>query len=328
MHHPRYFLIPKISMAWQGASEFAGCLTCVKAIHRRWKIDCVDAHYVYPDGMAAVLLGRYLGVPVIVSARGTDINLLPKFWLVRRMIQWTLAQAAAVIAVSEALKEAMVGLGIEPGKIAVVPNGVDPARFQRVPTREARERIGLPLDRLILVSVGTLIPSKGHESIIRALGQPENRQQKWLLYILGEGHHRAHLERVAEELGLRERIHFVGKRPNQELQFWFSAATLSCLASSREGWPNVVTESLACGTPVVATRVGGIPEILHSEELGILVEQTVDSIAEGLNRAMCTNWNRERISLQARERTWRTVAAELDDIFKTQVSAFRSKRSK
>jgi teichuronic acid biosynthesis glycosyltransferase TuaC len=328
VHHPRYFLIPKISMSWQGASEFAGCLACVKTIHRNWKIDCVDAHYVYPDGMAAILLGKYLNVPVIVSARGTDINLLPKFWLVRKMIQWTLAQAAGVIAVSAALKDVMVGLGTDLEKIAVVPNGVDPARFQPIPMGDARQHLGLPLDGLILVSVGTLIPSKGHELIIRALSQRENREQKWLLYILGGGPRLAHLERVADELGLRERIHFVGKRPNQELQFWFSAASLSCLTSSREGWPNVLTESLACGTPVVATRVGGIPEIVHSEALGILVEQTVDSVADGLRRAMSKNWDREGISLQARARTWQTVAKELDDIFKARISTFHSKRSK
>jgi glycosyltransferase involved in cell wall biosynthesis len=304
-------------MFWQGISIFLRCLPRVIVIHRQWKIDCLDAHYVYPDGLAAVLLGKYLSVPVVVSARGTDINLLPKFRLIRPMIRWTLTQAAAVIAVSAALKEVMIGLGADGKKIHVVPNGVDPTRFQPIPIAEARRRLGLPVQGAIIVSVGTLIPSKGHELTIRALGHLARRQEQIRLYILGEGQYRSYLERLVEEMGLRETVQFAGKRPNEELQFWFSAATVSCLASSREGWPNVVTESLACGTPVVATRVGGVPEILLSEELGILVDRTIDSVAAGLERALTKTWDRRAISLRTRSRTWQEVATELEHILKT-----------
>ncbi|MGC1490998.1 MAG: glycosyltransferase, partial [Candidatus Acidiferrum sp.] len=166
VYHPRYFLLPKISMLWQGLSVFLRCLPRVRAIHRKWKVDCVDAHYVYPDGFAAVLLGKYLGVPVIVSARGSDINLLPTFRGVRSMIRWTLEQAAAVVSVSSALKDVMVGLGADGNKIHVVPNGVDPARFQSISAAEARRSLGLPESGAVIVSVGSLIPSKGNELVI------------------------------------------------------------------------------------------------------------------------------------------------------------------
>jgi glycosyltransferase involved in cell wall biosynthesis len=122
------------------------------------------------------------------------------------------------------------------------------------------------------------------------------------------------LERLIEEFGLKERVHLMGKRPNEELPLWFSSATLSCLASSREGWPNVVTESLACGTPVVATKVGGIPEILHTPELGVLVEQTQESLASGIELALSKNWDRESIANQTRARTWDAVAAEVERV--------------
>jgi glycosyltransferase involved in cell wall biosynthesis len=131
---------------------------------------------------------------------------------------------------------------------------------------------------------------------------------------------------LAKRLDLGETIHFVGKRPNEELRSWFSAATVSCLASSREGWPNVVTESLACGTPVVATRVGGVPEILHSEELGIIVDQTIDSVAGGLERALSKNWNRSAISSQTRKRTWHQVAIEVERIFQEQLGSSAVKK--
>ena len=324
VYHPRYFLLPKISMLWQGLSVFLRCLPSVRAIHRKWKIDCVDAHYVYPDGFAAVLLGKYLGVPVIVSARGSDINLLPTFRTVRSMIRWTLEQAAAVVSVSAALKDVMVGLGIDGRKIHVVPNGVDPARFQSISTAEARRSLGLQENGPVIVIVGSLIPSKGHELVIRGLARMRRENAGAELYILGDGPFRGFLEKLVEELNLRDAVHFLGKRPNEELPVWFSAATVSCLASSREGWPNVVTESLACGTPVVATGVGGVPEILHSEGLGILVEQTVDSVADGLQRALAKKWDRAAISSQTRARTWQQVAEELQTIFKAQVARFEA----
>lgn len=320
--HPRYFLVPKLSMAWQGFSIYLRCRPLVKKIQRKWRVDCIDAHYVYPDGFAAVLLGKSLGIPVVVSARGSDINLLPSFRLVRSMIRWALAHAAAVVSVSAALKDQMIGLGTEAAKIHVVPNGVDPDRFLSIPVDEARRSLSLTTNGAVIVSVGSLIPSKGHELLIRAFARVHGKRGDSQLYILGDGPHRKFLEKLVEELGLREAVHLRGKRPNEELPLWFSAATVSCLASTREGWPNVVTESLACGTPVVATRVGGVPEILHSEEVGVLVEQNTESMTHGLERALAKSWDRAAISSRTRARTWAVVAEELNTIFKASVERF------
>lgn len=139
------------------------------------------------------------------------------------------------------------------------------------------------------------------------------------LYILGEGPLRSELESLVRDLNLQDRVRLPGKRPNEELPQWFNAADVSLLVSEREGWPNVLTESLACGTPVVATRVGGVPEILHSPELGIVVEQTVSSVADGIERALLKKWDREAISKQTRTRTWATVAGELETLFSEQL---------
>ena len=299
-------------MPWHALSIFLGCLRSIGELNRQWKIDCLDAHFVYPDGLAAVLLGRHLGIPVVVSARGTDINLYPLFRLIRPMIRWTLDHADRVIAVSAALRKTMIGLGTDGRKISVIPNGVDALRFGPLPQTEARGMLGLHSTVPIVVSVGSLIPSKGHQLVIRALSKLLRLQHRPQLYIIGEGYYRAALERLVRETGLLDFVHLVGKQPNDKIPLWFGAATVSCLASAREGWPNVITESLACGTPVVATRVGGIPEILHTEDLGILVETTEDSIAAGLERALTKNWNREAISVQTRARTWDQVAEELE----------------
>ena len=315
VYHPRYFLVPKISMSWQALAMFVGSLRTVLAIHRRWKIDLIDAHYVYPDGMAAVLLAKHLGVPVVVSARGTDINLFSTFPIIRSWIRWTLAHADGVVAVSAALREVMIRMGVGRGSIRVIPNGIDVSRFQPVPAAEARRKLGLAEETPIVVSVGSLTPAKGHDLVIGAFKRMAPRHDGLQLYILGEGTYRRELERMVNESGLSNRVHLVGKRPNEELHLWFNAATVSCLASSREGWPNVVTESLACGTPVVATRVGGIPEILDSEELGVLVDATADSVAAGLERALTHPWNRAAISSRTHLRSWDVVAREIDELF-------------
>jgi teichuronic acid biosynthesis glycosyltransferase TuaC len=314
VHHPRYPLLPKISMPLHGLSMFLGSLRCVAALNRQTKIDCIDAHFVYPDGFAAILLGKYLDVPVTVSARGTDINLFPSFRLIRPMIRWTLRHADGVIAVSAALRDAMACLGLSKEKIHLIPNAVDTARFRPIPTGEARQRLNLPEGCPLLVSVGSLIEAKGHQLTIRAMALIGNQYPSLRLYIIGEGPYRTELERLIKSLGLQGRVQLLGKRPNEELPFWFCAASLSCLASSREGWPNVVTESLACGTPVVATRIGGIPEILRSPELGTLVEQTSEDIALGIVKSLDKEWDRQAISREASARTWETVAEEVEEV--------------
>jgi len=321
VYHPRYFLLPKVSMPIHGASMFLGSLSCVRALHRKAKIDCIDAHFVYPDGLAAVLLGKALDVPVVVSARGTDINLFPSFRLIRPMIRWTLDRADAIVAVSAALREAMVALGTDREKIHLIPNAIDSERFRRIPAEEARRELGLPERNPLVISVGSLIPSKGHQFLIRAVGSIASKVAGIQLYILGEGPYRTELEQLTRELGLEKLVHLVGKHPNEELPLWFSSASLSCLASSREGWPNVITESLACGTPVVATRVGGIPEILHSPDLGILVEQSSEAIAAGIQEALAKNWDREEISRRNSSRTWKTVAEEVETVLLKQTQS-------
>ncbi|HKM84427.1 MAG TPA: glycosyltransferase family 4 protein [Candidatus Acidoferrum sp.] len=321
VHHPRYFLLPRIWMPFHALTMFLGCWRRVAELNKRANIDCIDAHFVYPDGLAAILLGKALRVPVCVSARGTDINVYPTFRLIRPMIRWTLSRAGALIAVSAALKEEMVALGAKTEKVFLIPNGVDPERFTPVSREQARTKLGLPLESPIVVSVGALIPSKGHLRLIRAFAQIAPRHPGLQLYILGEGRLHSDLEALVSELGLQHSVHLMGRQSNAVLPQWFCAAEASCLISEREGWPNVVTESLACGTPVVATRVGGIPEILKSPEMGILVENSVESVAGGIELALSRKWDRPQIARQTRARTWDTVATEVEAVLEAQIQA-------
>jgi teichuronic acid biosynthesis glycosyltransferase TuaC len=311
--HPRYLLVPGISMPLHGLLIFLGSFTTVWKLQRQNQFDRIDAHYVYPDGLAAVMLGMLFRIPAVLSARGTDVNLFPGFRLIRPMIRWSLRHAAGIIAVSKSLKQAMVELGLPEKRIRVIGNGVDPVRFHPVEPREARRLLGLAEDEQLIVAVGGLIPRKGFQFLIPAFAKIASHFPKAKLYILGEGDYRQKLEAMTDELGVADRVFLPGNIPNDGLRQWFGAAQISCLVSSREGWPNVLLESMACGTPVVATNVWGAPEVIVSPDLGVLVEQDVDSIAAALKQALQKSWHRPEIAHYASKRTWAIVAAEVED---------------
>jgi teichuronic acid biosynthesis glycosyltransferase TuaC len=323
VHHPRYFLVPKIAMPFHGLLLFLGSYRKVLQLHRASGFDCIDSHFVYPDGFAAVLLGKMLGIPVFCSARGTDINVYPRFPLIRPLIRWSLRQAAGIIAVSKALKQLIVELGIPEGKIRVISNGVDTERFRLVERDQARSKLGYPTDARLIVSVGSLHEHKGHARLVSSVAELSARWPDLRLCIIGEGPLRESLEKLVSEKGLSGKVQLLGSLNNEQLSMWFNAADLSCLPSSREGLPNVVLESLACGTPVVATRVGGVPEAIVSPEQGIVVETDMQALTQGIEAALQKKWDREVIARSSRSRSWNQVAAEMEEYFAEGIHAER-----
>lgn len=280
VHHPRYALLPKIGM------NLAPLLLAqsVKPAMRRmidsgYDFDLIDAHYFYPDGVAAVMLGKHFNKPVVITARGTDINLIPQYPVPRKQILWAARHAQGMITVCNALKEEMVGLGIDAAKVTPLRNGVDLERFQ--PVDRAAVRASLGMRGFTLLSVGLLEPRKAHDLIISALPMLEDTQ----LLIAGSGPERARLEALALQLNVTERVKFLGALPQTELRNYYGAADAMVLASSREGWANVLLESMACGTPVVASNVWGTPEVVAAPEAGVLMaERTPQGVADAVRR--------------------------------------------
>ncbi len=280
------------------------------------RIDVIDAHFVFPDGFAAILLGRALNKPVVVSARGSDITLGLKLPLVNRLIGWTLQHAARVIAVSASLKELMVAHGTDPDKVTVIPNGVDTQLFYPLDQDAARHALGLPADAKIVLTVCSLVELKGVDLLIEAAALVRARYPgACRILVVGKGPERERLQRQIEQAGLGDMVRLVGTVPNRELVNWYNAADLFFLGSSREGWPNVVCEALACGTPVVATNVSGIPEIVDHDGLGLLVERTPAAFAAGILAAFDTCWDRQFILERGRRRSWEQVAREVHAVF-------------
>jgi len=310
--HPRYFMIPKVVPGWQGPSMARSLLPYLRHIRASFAFDVIDAHYVYPDGFAAVEIGRALGKPVVVSARGSDINVFREIRSVRPHLVRTLAGASALIAVSEALVGAMRELGAPAGKIHVIPNGVDARKFRPMPQEEARARTGTPPGRLVL-SVGNLTQNKGFDRLLGAYRFLLNLDGHDDIHvaIVGEGVYRRELERLVSFLGLTGRVRLVGDVAHEDLRFWYSAADLSCLFSRREGWPHVGVESMACGTPVLATPAGGTPEISGNDRVGALAEGDDEALARAMALALGRSWDRVAIARFAGERTWEGAAASV-----------------
>ncbi len=227
--------------------------------------------------MAAVLLGARFGRPVVITARGTDVNVIPRYHLPRRMIRWAASRAAGVDHGVQALKDSLAGLGVPADRIEVLRNGVDLQLFRPVDRERARDELGF--SRKTLLSVGNLVPLKGHDIAIRALPLlPE-----YDLIIVGGGPERAALETLGRSSGVGNRVKFAGVLAQDKLRHYYGAADALILASSREGWANVLLESLACGTPVVATNVGGTPEVVAAPEAGLLMaERTPQALARAV----------------------------------------------
>jgi teichuronic acid biosynthesis glycosyltransferase TuaC len=324
VHHPRYFMIPKVGMTLHGWLMFLAVLPAIKRLRKAFDFDLIDAHYIYPDGFAAVLLGYVFRRPVVVSARGTDVNLFKEFPLIRRLLRLTLRRADGIIAVCQALKESIAQLGISPARVTVIPNGVDPRKFYPVPREEARKRLGLPDGRLI-VSIGNLIPRKGFDLLIQAFGRlvAESEVKNLYLAIVGEGPARRELESLIAGHGLGDYIRLAGDVPHQDLYLWYNAADLFCLASLREGWANVLLESLACGTPVVATAVWGTPEVIRSDAVGLLAERSAQDMAEKIALALQKTWHSDDIVRYAREHTWDRVTPSVFHVFASVLSRHR-----
>jgi teichuronic acid biosynthesis glycosyltransferase TuaC len=309
--HPRHFVTPKVGMTFYSRCMARGAENLLRRLHAEQPITLIDAHYVYPDGHAAVLLGERLNIPVVITARGTDINLFSRMPFIRPMIRQALKRADGVIAVSSALKQRMVELGIEAEKVAVIRNGVDHSTFYPRDQAYARRRLGLASDSLIIITVGALVPLKGVDHLINAMKLLSNERVK--LYVIGEGPEHAALESQIAKCGLTDRVFLVGSRPQEELAEWYSAADLFCLVSSREGCPNVVIEALACGTPVVAADVGGVRELVGPPYGRVISRVIPEGLAHEIKVALESNWDREGFGRHIGARSWPEVAKDVMD---------------
>lgn len=316
VHHPRFLCPPLAGKTFDAVLYAMSLMPVLRRLRRDFPFDVIDAHFTFPDGVAAVWLGALLSRPVTVTIRGSHDLRQAGFRLRRSQISHALRRTARVIVVSRSLQPFALSAGAHPEQIRVVPNGVDPARFFPSDRTAARARLGLPADRAVLLGVGTLTESKGHRRVIELL--PDLLAARPGLTYVAIGNevrgldHRRDLERVVQRLGLHGHVWILGPRPHEEIRTWMAAADLFCLATQGEGWCNALTEALACGLPAVTTDVGGNGEIVRHGYDGFLVpfwdrRQFRDAILAALD----TPWDRSAIASRAARRSWDHVAREV-----------------
>ncbi len=308
VRHPRYLLLPKIGMTSAPLMLALGARAAVQQlIDEGFDPDVIDAHYYYPDGVAAALLAKWFDKPLTITARGTDLNLIPQYALPRRMIEWAARRAAGSIGVCAALMDVLRGWGHEPAKLHTLRNGVDLERFRPLPPAAMRAELGVGGDPLLL-SVGHLIERKGHHIAIDALAELLPARPGARLVIIGEGEERAALLARAARLGVADKVRLTGALANTELLKWYSAADVLLLCSSREGWANVLLESMACGTPVVATDIWGTPEVVAAPAAGRLVaERSGAAFAAGIQALLSAGVDRAATRRYAEGFSWQAT---------------------
>jgi len=294
-----------------------------RLIDEGFDFDVIDAHYYYPDGVAAAMLARHFGKPLTITARGTDLNLIPQHWAPRRLMQWAAGVADTSIGVCSALVDVLRGWGVDETRLRVLRNGVDLQRFQPEPQAQARHALDLAFGLglgghagPLLISVGHLVERKGNHLIVQAMPTLRHSHPQARLLIVGDGEERPALERLVARLGLSDAVTLVGAVPNEYLARWYSAADALVLASSREGWANVLLEAMACGTPVVATRIWGTPEVVAGPVAGVLVdERSAPALAAGMLRLLAAPPDRSAVRRYAEGYGWDATSHSQLELF-------------
>lgn len=256
----------------------------LRRLTARFAPDVFLAYWTHPDGAVALRAAREASRPCVVIVGGSDVLVIARDDVRRRAIERVLRGADALLTVGEALRERVVALGAAPGQAEVLRRGVNPALFHPGDRSVARARLGLPTHAPFALWVGRMAPVKGLTDLIdawRRLAASEAR-----LYLVGDGPQRNQLQALVRRLDLEERVCFAGARAQDELGDWYRAADLTVLPSRSEGIPNVLLESLACGTPFLATDVGGVREICTAPERDLVPAGDADALARALDRRL------------------------------------------
>lgn len=322
---PTYWSLPRMRTA-HARGMYLSLAGPVRRLRAEFPFDAILAAWAYPDAVAAAHLARDWGCPLVTMVLGSDINETPKHPNLRRQIVWALGQSERIIAVSSALHDKVVELGIPTERVLVQRNGVDGQRFQVRDKMEARCDLGLALDRSLVVYVGNFKQEKGVAVLVDATAKLGRDDVD--VALVGDGPQKQILLEQARDLGIESQVKFCGRRPHGEIPAWMAAADVVCLPSYREGCPNVVLEALAAGRPVVASRVGGVPELV-SDATGVLIPPgDPDALSRGLDRALTRSWEPEGLRASVDCLSWSKFGRTLHYILEAAVEEQRRRSVK
>jgi glycosyltransferase involved in cell wall biosynthesis len=320
-----YWTIP-LATPLHAAAMYARMYPLLRQVRREFRWDIILATWAYPDGVAAAQFARDAGCPLVTTVLGTDVNDLPKRRGLRAQIAWGLGRAQRVVSVSAAMGEKVVELGVPRERVVVQHNGVDGSEFLIQGRAEARARLKLHPERPMVLYVGNVKEEKGVGVLVEAmapltrrLGRPDVE-----LCVVGSGEILEKLKARTLELGLGANIRFAGRQLHTEIPHWMSACDVFCLPSYQEGCPNVILEALASGRPVVASRVGGIPELLTEKNGAMTPPGDPEALADGLASALGRSWDPEALRGSVEYLSWDAVGETYRDLLTKVLAEWRS----
>lgn len=308
VYHPRYFAIPKMGFLHPN-TLYISLEPLIRQIHAEWGIDAVNCHWIFPDGVAVQQICSNLNIPVMLTPLGTDLNSYLGFRLRRRVIRNALIGADRVSVLNSEMFRICTGLGVEPSRLATIPNGVDIIKFTILDRSQCRKELGLAVAGKIILFAGNLVPVKSVDTLLKTFAANAGAlMEAARLVVVGSGHLEAELKLLAEKLNIAGAVSFVGTVGHDSLPIWMNAADCLCLPSLSEGHPNVMMEALACGTPVVASAVGSVPDFIGPETGLTIHPQDVEELSTKLLQCINTNYNRETIRNRIVEYSWKNCA--------------------
>jgi len=315
VYSPKYPLLPRISEKLHAGLMALGIRNCITRLHREKHFDAVNSQWLYPDSVAVDDIVKRLGIPHVATGLGCDINDFIDAGSRGRRILDMLQNVDRITVVSNGLREELEKHRVPAGKISVIPNGVDTAQFRLMDKSHCRSRLQLDAGRPLFVYIGRLSPEKSVATLIEASAQLIDSGRQLNLALVGDGPERARLESLAETLGIGSRVRFVGKVDHAEVGLWMGASDFVCLPSIREGCPNVILEALGCGRPVVASRVGAIPDIVSSETGILFTPRDAGEMARSMEIALGRDWDSEAIHDSVQALSWEKAAEKYFEVF-------------
>lgn len=288
-----------------------------------YRPDVILSYVVYPDGYAAVLLGKKLGVPVVLTAIGSDLNRISDRLSARHTRQ-ALRDAAWTTTVSGDLLNTALRMGANPSRSVAILNGCDTAVFYPRDRQQARRALELDPQAEIIVYVGRLDLRKGLAELVSAVAdlreRSPQRRQKPQCYIVGDGPDKSQIIDQINRRAAQDTVRLVPSCPTERVALWMGAADLVTLPSYKEGCPNVVIEALASGRPVVATRVGGIPELMNESSGRLVAPHDADALSGALEEVLAAPWNAAELA-RRHARSWSDVADDLESVLQRAASS-------
>ena len=318
---PKLFIPPQGDRVFlRGIAFLISMIPYLLKKHQESKYDIVHAHMAVPAGFAGVLAAGILGSPILITCHGSDIHTYPHYHYLRFMVSYVLRRAQRVVFVSNALLESATREGFSPKGASVIHNGVDQSKFIPADKAVHRKKLGLASGDQVVLYVGHLLPVKGLTFLMDAFADLRKRISSVQLVLVGKGQLESELKRQAFALGIAQDVRFVGQIPHSEIPSWINACDVFCLPSINEGFPTVIPEALSCGRPVVASRVGGIPEIITSTVQGILVPpRDRVELSYALEVALKSKWDKAAISASVSGYSWEAIAAEYMALYEAMV---------